>query len=267
MKSICSVALALLVLLAEARLALAADERPLVIDAKSMGGPNSGATVEIWRPAGPGPFPAVIVLHGCDGVSSHHRTWAARLVGWGYVAAIVDSFRPRGVSSTCVDNGNPKPQLRAQDAFNAASYLRTLPDIQPNRIGVIGFSHGGIATLFATLTSELASARGAQPFAAAVAYYPSCSADAQNGARSTDLLILAARDDDWTLSAPCVKLVASQAGQPHAPVIKVYPVVHGFDLPFQPRRYAGHMLGSNPEAAADSYAMSEAFLAARLKSK
>jgi dienelactone hydrolase len=68
-------------------------------------------------------------------------------------------------------------------------------------------------------------------------------------------LILAARDDDWNPSAPCVKLVATRAGQPHAPTIKVYPVVHGF------------MVGSNPEAAADSFAMTEAFLAARLKAK
>jgi dienelactone hydrolase len=200
-------------------------------------------------------------------VSIHQRNWAARLVSWGYVAAIVDSFRPRHVNSTCQGGGSPRPQLRAQDAFNAASYLRTLPDVMPNRIGVIGFSHGGTTTLFATLASEVPTARGGQPFAAAVSYYPGCTADAQKGARVTDLLILAARDDDWTLAAPCVTLAAAQAGQPHAPTIKVYPVIHGFDLPFSPRLFVGHMMGNNPEAAADSYAMTEAFLAARLKSK
>jgi dienelactone hydrolase len=267
MRTILALAAALLAVASAARLALAADEAPLVFDGKSVGAANSGATLEIWKPAGPGPFPAVIVLHGCDGVTNHHRNWATRLVGWGYLAAIVDSFHPRRVSSTCENNGSPKPQLRAQDAFNAATYLRTLPDVIPNRIGVIGFSHGGIATLYATLTSEVPAARGGQPFAVAVAYYPSCTADAQKGARATDLLILAARDDDWTLSAPCVSLAAAQAGQPHAPAIKVYPVIHGFDLPFQPRLFAGHMMGANPQAAADSYAMTEAFLAAHLKSK
>jgi dienelactone hydrolase len=248
-------------------LASAADDQPLAFNAKSVGGRNSGATMELWRPANAGPVPAVLVLHGCDGVSSHQRSWAARLVGWGYAAAIIDSFRPRGVNQTCMDGGQPVPKLRAQDAFNAASYLRTLPDILPDRIGVIGFSHGGSTTMFTTLASEVPANRGGRPFAAAVAYYPTCRTELQGGALATDALILAARDDDWTPSAPCVKLVATRAGQPHAPTIKVYPVVHGFDLPFSPRLYAGHTLGSNPEAAADSFVMTEAFLAARLKAK
>jgi dienelactone hydrolase len=268
MRSTRFIGVALLAVLSAARLALAADESPLAFDAKSTGGPNSGAMLELWRPAGPGPFPAMIVLHGCDGVSSHQRSWAARLVGWGYAAAIVDSFRPRGVNSTCQGGGSPKPQLRSQDAFNAAIYLRTLPDIAPDRVGIIGFSHGGTATLFATLAGEVPTARGGRPFAAAIAYYPGCSnPDTQKGPRATDLLILAARDDDWTPSAPCVNLVAAQAGKPHVATIKVYPVVHGFDLPGLPKLYADHMSGGNPEAAADSFAMSEAFLAARLKSK
>jgi dienelactone hydrolase len=35
------------------------------------------------------------------------------------------------------------PQLQALDAFNAANYLRTQPIVGGERIGVIGFSHGG----------------------------------------------------------------------------------------------------------------------------
>lgn len=246
----------------------ASDDRPLVFDAKSVGEPNSGATLELWRPAGAGPFPAVVVLHGCDGVTAHHRSWAARLVGWGYAAAIVDSFRPRLVSQTCKGGGSPRPPLRAQDAFNAAGYLRTLPGIRGDRVGVIGFSHGGSTTVFTALASEVPSARGIQPFAAAVAYYPGCTAvDVAKAAFATDLLILAARDDDWTLSAPCVKLVSAHASGPHAPTIKVYPVVHGFDLPGAPRLWADHMIGGNPAAAADSFNMTEAFFAARLKTR
>src|SRR6185369_14249022 len=117
MRSISFVGVALLAVLSAGRLALAEDERPLDIDTKAIGGPNSGAILELWRPTGPGPFPAMIVMHDCDGVSSHQRSWAARLVDWGYAAAIVDSFRPRGVNSTCQGDGSPQPQLRAQDAL------------------------------------------------------------------------------------------------------------------------------------------------------
>ena len=47
------------------------------------------------RPDGPGPFPAVIVLHDCSGVSRKDQDWAKRLVSWGYVAIQPDSLRPK----------------------------------------------------------------------------------------------------------------------------------------------------------------------------
>jgi dienelactone hydrolase len=52
------------------------------------------------------------------------------------------------------------------------------------------------------------------------------------------------------------------------PAIKVYPgAVHSFDIGGLPRPYLDHMIGANPEAAADSFAMTQAFLDAQLKVK
>ena len=93
--------------------------QPLTYDAKSVGKPNSGAPLELWLPPGTGPFPAVLVMHGCAGVRDHHRGWARRLTEWGYAAALLDSFRPRNVNATCFNKmSSPRPSLRAQDAFN-----------------------------------------------------------------------------------------------------------------------------------------------------
>jgi hypothetical protein len=39
--------------------------------------------VYLARPAGAGPFPAVVVLHGCSGFSNVAVTWADRLASWG----------------------------------------------------------------------------------------------------------------------------------------------------------------------------------------
>jgi dienelactone hydrolase len=62
-------------------------------------------------------------------------------------------------------------------------------------------------------------------------------------------------------------LIAS-AGPDHAPAIKIYPgAVHGFDRGSLPTSSFGHMIGRNTEAAEDSYVMTQAFLAARLKAK
>ena len=257
-----------LIAVAHAGAAAAADMKPLVFEAKSIGGPNSGAVIELWRPAGNDPLPAVLVMHSCAGVGTNERSWAARLMGWGYAALVVDSFGPRNQRSVCVRPDSLPPLLRAQDAFNAAIYLRTRADIQPERIGIMGFSHGGSTTLFAAIGENIPLDRGGRPFQAAVAYYPGCAGGTNTSPFATDVLILIGRDDDWTLADRCVKAVEARANQSHAPAIKVYPgAVHGFDYGGTPQPYLGHMIGGNPEAAADSFAMTEAFLAPRLKSR
>ena len=44
-----------------------------------IGPPGSGAAIELFRPDGAGPFPAVVVQHGCNGVAPSRRRWGARL--------------------------------------------------------------------------------------------------------------------------------------------------------------------------------------------
>ena len=150
-KLLATAALALVLPLILAHCAgLQATKSPLTYDAKLVGKPNSGAALELWLPPGTGPFPAVLVMHGCSGISATTRGWAGRLREWGYAAALLDSFGPRNTRHTCQIGNDPRPNLRAQDAFNAATYLRTLPIIQPDRIGLVGFSHGGVTALFAT---------------------------------------------------------------------------------------------------------------------
>jgi dienelactone hydrolase len=68
-------------------------------------GEGSRGNYELLTPQGAGPFPAVIVMHPCNGVNDNTRRWAGRLVGWGYAALIVDSFRSRGLSNVCGNGG------------------------------------------------------------------------------------------------------------------------------------------------------------------
>jgi dienelactone hydrolase len=248
---------------------LQSTRQPLTYDAKSVGGPNSGAPLELWLPPGTGPFPAVLVMHGCNGVSDHYRSWAGRLVGWGYAAAIVDSFGPRGLHSICERPDALQSAVAAQDASNAAIYLRTSPGIQADRIGIVGFSHGGSTTLWAAIAEGVPVDRGGRPFQAAVAYYPTCSGGTIVSPFATDVLILIGKDDDWALADLCLKTIAARANQTRPPAIKVYPgAVHAFDFGSLPRvNYLGHMVGGNAEAAADSFVMTKAFLDARLNVK
>jgi dienelactone hydrolase len=248
---------------------LLSERLPLKYDATSVGGPNSSAPLQLWLPPGNGPFPAVLVMHGCGGINDSHRSWAGRLVGWGYAAVIVDSFRPRNIRRICESVDLFPTPVRALDAHNAAIYLRTLPNIQADRIGIVGFSNGGGATLWAAIDERIPVGRGGRPFQAAVAYYPPCSGGKILEPFATDLLILIGKDDTWTPADLCLNTVAARASQTRPPVIKVYPGAgHDFDSGGLPTlSSSGHMIGGNPEAAADSFAMTKAFLDARLKSK
>src|ERR1700757_3452597 len=59
----------------------------------------------LYRPTGPGPFPAVVALHDCGGLSQRPNTlsqlygsWAQHLVADGFAVLFPDSFGspPRG---------------------------------------------------------------------------------------------------------------------------------------------------------------------------
>jgi dienelactone hydrolase len=173
----------------------------------TVGGPSSDAPAELHLPAIAGPYPAVVELRGCNGVSSQYRGWAGLLAGWGYAALVVDSFRPRGVSSVCNHGVDIPPQLRAKDAIIAADYLRARHGIIADRIGIIGFSHGGWTVLKVVLASTVHGRTGQNPpFEAAVAFYPGC--DPPNSPLVTDTMILIGDADDW---APAVS--AGTSGQ------------------------------------------------------
>jgi dienelactone hydrolase len=251
----------LLLLLAGVAL-MAAGPAPLTFDERTVGGPGSDAPVELYPTQGSGPFPAMVLLHPCNGVGPHSRTWARRLAGWGYVTLVVDSFRPRGVHNVCNRGMEVPPDVRAADAFAAAGYLRSLPSVRADRIGVIGFSHGGWAVLKAVLGASVAQG-GGRPFAAAVAFYPGC--DPPGSPLLTDTLILIGDADDWTPAPRCLRWRDAVEANGHLVAMKVYAgALHSFDAALPPHTYAGHRIGRDPAAAADAIEQTRRFLAERL---
>jgi dienelactone hydrolase len=240
----------------------AASAQPLRFGPDTVGPPFSTAAAELYQPNEPEPYPAVVVLHGCNGVGRHEQLWAQQLAGWGYVALLVDSFRPRGVASVCNEGMLVPPRLQAQDAFAAAAYLRSRSDVVGGRIGVIGFSHGGWAVLNA-VQAGLARPAKVPRFAAAVAFYPGC--DPPAAPIETDTLILIGEADDWTPAERCKRWVEFVQRNGHAVQLKTYPgALHAFDAPALPHYFAGHYIGRDPAAAADAVRETKRFLDIRL---
>src|SRR4051812_2302863 len=96
------------------------------------------------KPNGSGPFPAIVYLHGCSGLSKNTRARIADLLtGWGYLSLAVDSFATRGIKEAC--HGGMPP--RQADALGALVYLSNLPSVDATRIAVVGSSQGGIVAL------------------------------------------------------------------------------------------------------------------------
>src|SRR5437899_3161608 len=94
-------------------------------------------------PSGAGPFPAVILAHGCGGIGVVQTAWAQVLRQWGYATFVVDSFRGRGLAEVCTSAATLTGIQRIPDAYGALRVLATHPRIDARRVALMGFSHGG----------------------------------------------------------------------------------------------------------------------------
>ena len=231
----------------------------------TFGGGVLNLTGRLKKPDGVGPFPAVVLLHGCGGISQRrdHR-WAERLTGWGYVTLQVDSFGPRGLSSVCTYSGRDATdilQQRVTDAYDAKRYLAGLPFVDRSRIAVMGWSHGGSTTL------QALHKKTDDPFRAAVAFYPRCEGILTG--LNAPLVILIGEADDWTPAGRCVEKMPKEQAASEV-TLKVYPgAYHGFDMVGANANVRGstgmHHLQYHPEAEKDSIFRVKAFFEKYLK--
>jgi dienelactone hydrolase len=128
----------------------------------------------MFKPDGAGPFPALVIMPVCGAnYVMNAYDWGVRAVENGYAALVVDPLTQRGI----VENCSPTPVGVARylkDAFDAARHLRKQPFVDPERIGLIGLSLGGMAAMGAS-SAAYSRRDGSEPFSAIVALYPLCS--------------------------------------------------------------------------------------------
>ena len=198
--------------------------------------------------------------------------------GQGYATFKLDSFTARGYSEACATQAVTGAD-RAPDVLAAAALLAGRPDVKPDRIAVIGWSHGGGTAVYVArdymelrpLRVQLA-ARGGR-LAASIGLYPICGAfvrgagfDAASPANPegspviVPLLALSGALDDWNPAAPCVALANMPANR--LMTVQVYPgAYHLFDMPgMRAQYYLGHMETYDAAATADAHARVRAFL-------
>jgi dienelactone hydrolase len=271
-------AIALLTLLAVAFPATAAPVAPREVEI-----PEGATTLhaQLFKPDGDGPFPTVIALHGCGGLTGHsepvlprYRDWAEQLLKSGRAVLLPDSYGSRGLGPQCraAERKVRARRERVDDIMAARQWLMQQPWVARDRISLIGWAHGASAVLWAVRPQLLS--HGTEPdFRTAIAFYPDCRISAGLGwsARVPTLLLIGAKDD---VSSPpaCRQMIDGARGRSALTRIVVYPgAYHDFDranLPLHavattsdaavPDR--GH-LGSDPEARADSQKLVAEWLA------
>ena len=214
---------------------------------------------ELFVPKGEGPFPAVVLMHGCggwqpavlDALNSHAMNFLDR----GYAVLNLDSFGPRGKSgdSVCGSEAQLVNALRYRlaDAFDALRYLRTHRSVDPSNIYLLGQSNGGSVAIDAAKT-------GGEPgFRAVAAYYPWCGSLGPSTVRlKSPLIIFSGGRDDWT---PAWQCRGRRSPVKSLTVVEYPKAAHSFDVRIEPQRYFGKLIGYDSAATTDSRARMLAF--------
>lgn len=176
-----------------------------------------------------GKAPAVIVIHEVFGLTAWEPTVADRLARAGYVAILPDLLSSRfGVTPADPDSGRKLtallvPQQVTADLDAAFDYLNTLPAVQPDQIGTIGFCWGGARSFrYATSNPRLK--------AAVVCYGSAPDSTALPGIRARVLGVYG--EDDARINASLPEVTRQMAAAGAAFSHDIYPGTgHGFLKP------------------------------------
>lgn len=219
--------------------------------------PGAPLTGLLSKPKGDGPFPAVVLMHGCAGIRTNRdATWASHLMRWGYVTLQMDSLGPRKLSSNCLGT---RAIDRTSDAFGAIIFVRNLSYVDPDRVAIMGWSQGGGVTLQAVAKTGIAALLK-ERFRVAVALYPNCANF--RGDFYAPVLVLIGDKDDWTPAKRCVRMKSRSPPGAQPIELKVYPgVYHSFDGRSPGYMYLGHWLQYDAKAYEDARERVKEFLA------
>lgn len=184
-------------------------------------------------------LPAVVLLHGSGGaVSRRASNWGKFLNKMGIATLRLDSFGKRGIGQVGGDQSQLSVFAQIYDAYRAVDALATHPRIDPSRIAVMGFSRGGIAALYTSMSrfQDLYGPARAR-IAAHLPFYPTCNIQLVGELEIADAPIreFYGAADDLTLAAPCRDYIARLRATGKDVSMTEYPgAFHAFDDPGPP---------------------------------
>lgn len=178
-------------------------------------------------------LPAVILVHGSGGVNPSHDRWAQDLNSIGVATFILDTFSGRGIVNTINDQAQLHSLAMMVDAYRALGELARHARIDPDRIGVMGFSKGAVAAVYSS-SERFARlyAPGNVRFAAHIGMYTPCNVRYREEERTTGkpIRLYHGTPDDWVAVGPCRDLVARLKAAGGNAALTEYPgAYHAYD--------------------------------------
>ncbi len=232
----------------------------LLTEAGAKGVDRTTAYGTLFLPPGQRPprsVPAVVMLHGSAGIlAARELTYGKQLAAMGVAALVIDAFgarRDRGTGFTERLLNITEVMLIA-DAYAGLDYLATMPEIDPDRAVLIGFSYGAMATMYA-LNDQVAEKLGpsGRRFAGHVAYYGPCVTRFDDRRTTGAPLLMLYGDRDQIIDrARCDETAADmRAGGSEVEVV-IYPgAVHQWDGAFGRRLIGRNLAGCDFEVETD----------------
>ena len=175
----------------------------------------------------------MVIHHGSSGVGQREKGLARELAAMGVAGVVIESFGPRGVSSTTRDQNAVNAADFNQDAIRALITLGQDKRIDQSKIGIMGLSKGGTTTIV-TSYERLMSASGVAPglrYALHVAFYPACPVQYwKPQTTGAPIYMLLGGADTYVGVEPCQTYAERMRATGAQVEVQIYPnAAHGFD--------------------------------------
>ena len=170
----------------------------------------------ITYPKGAGPFPVLILVHSSGGPAQFHnkyyrylRTQQRPLLKMGIAVMYLDNFSGRNVINTYANQQQATHWSTYIDAFMALEHLSKDPKINIKKVGISGYSRGGMISLMIS-EKRLRDAIVSKDlyFAAAQPRSPDCWSIGMfrnpQPVKETKTWMVLGGKDDYTLAKHCV---------------------------------------------------------------
>lgn len=156
--------------------------------------------------------PAMVILPGSGGIQEgREHDYGELLSARGIAGFVVDYYTPRGVTEDTPYTLKTMAATEVDvivDAYSALNFLNRHPAIDANRIGVMGFSYGGMATRYA-LDPRLKDIMSPDnpPFAAHADFYGPCHQTTGNSATTGAAYLAVFGDKDNSVDPAACEVV------------------------------------------------------------